>query len=117
MKKFAQVMAVVMLVVMSLALLVSCGVSEKTAEKINNAAKNKDTIMSVDDVKKLCGGDPTADLSVLGTGFLVWVNGCKNLDEVNAKIEDGKTVKALYVSIAGGKATGAVYQDYDKNKK
>lgn len=115
MKKFAKVMALMLVVVMSLALLASCGVSEKTADKINQAAKDGEH-MSVADVKKTCGGDPTIDISVAGNGLLVWVNGCKTKEDVQKKVEAEKEVKALYVTVLGGKATAAVYQNYDPNK-
>jgi len=116
MKKFAKITAVVMLVVLSVMMLASCGVSQSTADKINKATSDGES-MSVADAKKLCGGEPTIDLSALGTGLLVYVNGCKNLEDVNAKIEAGKTPKALYVTIAAGKAIAAVFQDYDADKK
>ncbi len=118
MKKIARITALMLVVVLSLALLASCGISEKTAEKVNQAVKDGEA-MSVADLKKLCGGDPTYDLRVVGTGtgFLVWVSGCKTPEDVQKKLDDGKTPKALYVMVLGGKATTAVFQDYDKDKK
>lgn len=115
MKKFAKITALMLVVIMSVALLASCGVSQKTADKINDAFKNGEA-MSVADVKKLCG-DPTIDFSVAGTGLLVFVNGCKTSDDVKKQLDDGKTPKALYVTCIAGKATAAVFQDYDENKK
>lgn len=116
MKKFAKITALMLVIIMSVALLASCGISQKTADKINQAAKDGEA-MSVEDVKKTCGGDPTYDLRVLGTGFLVWVSGCKTAEDVQKQLDAGKTPKALYVSVVAGKATGAVFQDYDKDKK
>ncbi len=116
MKKFARITALMLVVVLSLALLASCGISEKTAEKVNQAVKDGEA-MSVADLKKLCGGDPTYDLRVASTGFLVWVSGCKTPEDVQKKLDDGKTPKALYVMVVVGKVTTAVFQDYDKDKK
>lgn len=118
MKKFARITALLLVVIMSVALLASCGVSEKTAEKINKAHSDGED-MSIADVKKLCGGDATYDYvgKVTNTGIMVWVSGCKNDDDVKAKKDAGKSLKALYVTFAGGKATGASYQEYDENKK
>ncbi len=115
MKKFAKITAIAMVVVLSVVLLASCGVSQKTADKINEAFKNGEP-MSVADVKKLCG-DPTADLTIAGSGLLTFVNGCKTIEEANQKRKDGKSVKALYVTCVAGKATGAIFQDYDPDKK
>lgn len=118
MKKFVKITALMLVVIMSVALLASCGLSEKTAEKINNAHKDGED-MSVADVKKLCGGDPTFNFTepVTNSGLMVWVSGCANADDVKAKTEAGQSLKALYVTFALGKATGAVFQDYDENKK
>ncbi len=116
MKKFTKIAALMLVVIMSVALLASCGVSEKTAEKVNKSSKDGEP-MSVADLEKLCGGEATIDLRVLGTGFLVWVNGCKDAEAVQKMLDDGKTPKALYVSVVGGKAVSAVFQDYDKDKK
>lgn len=116
MKKVVKITALMLVIVMSIALLASCGVSEKTAEKVNQAVKDGEP-MTVDKLKKTCGGEPTADLRVGSTGFMVWVQGCKNMDEVQAKRDAGKTLKALYVMVVGGKATSATFQDYDENKK
>lgn len=114
MKKFAKVAALMLLVIMSVALLASCGVSEKSAEKVNNAAKDK-KFMSIEECKKAFG-DPTLDLTatILGHtgGALVWINGCKNADDVKAKLDAGKELKALTVTIADGVATSATYGVY-----
>lgn len=116
MKKFARITALMLVVIMSVALLASCGISEKTAEKVNQSIKDGNP-MTVDELKKTCGGDATIDARVMGTGFMIWVQGCKNADDVQKKLDDGKTPKALYVMVVGGKATTAVFQDYDKDKK
>ena len=116
MKKFTKIAALMLVVIMSVALLASCGISEKTAEKVNQATKDGEP-MSVADLEKLCGGEATIDLRVLGSGFLVWVSGCKDAEAVQKKLDESKTPKALYVMVVAGKATTAVYQDYDKDKK
>ncbi len=118
MKKFTKIAALMLVVIMSVALLASCGISEKTAEKVNKAAKDGEP-MSVADLEKLCGGEATFDLrgQLTASGFMVWVSGCKDAEAVQKKLDEGKTPKALYVMVVGGKATTAVFQDYDKDKK
>ena len=115
MKKFVKVMALMLVVVMSVALLASCGVSEKTAEKINQAAKDGEA-MTVEEVKKLCGGDPTVGVDIVLAGEMIWISGCKNLEDAQKKYEDGKTLKALFVTFVLGKATFADYKDWTHSK-
>ena len=115
MKKFAKIMALTMVVVLSVLVLASCGINEKTAEKINNAAKEGEA-MSIADVKKLCGGDPTFGVDVTVAGVMTWVSGCKNAEDVKKKLDDGKKLKSLTVTFVLGKATLAVYGDYTPEK-
>ena len=43
------------------------------------------------------------------TGVCTWYEGCENMDEVNAKLEKGKSIDVLVVTFANGKATKAEY--------
>ncbi len=97
----------------------SCGANQKAADKINNAASEKN-YYTVEKLEKSYG-DPTVDFTatVLGSqnGLLVWINGCKTAEEAKQKLDDGKEVKALYVVIVNNNAVSATYEAYDPNKQ
>lgn len=118
MKKLVKIAAVMLVAVMSLALLVSCGVSEQSAEKVNQAVKDKKP-MTIEDCKKAFGNptlDGTASVITEGSGVMVWINGCKDeaaLKEKMSKLGEGEKVQGLVVTFAAGKATSAFYGDYD----
>lgn len=95
--------------------LASCGVSQGLADKINTAAENGEHMTYEQVSKKL--GDPTIEVgggsANTYTGVLTWVSGCDTLEEIEAKWEDGKKVKAIVVTFTLGKAVGAIYhEDY-----
>ncbi|MBE5749236.1 MAG: hypothetical protein E7346_00030 [Clostridiales bacterium] len=92
-----------------------CGVSQSTADKINEAAKNGEPL-SVEEVKDMVG-DPLFDGLVLGTGVIIYVAGCDSWEEVEENVKAEKPMKALIVTCAVGKATGAVYNDNYKGEK
>lgn len=96
--------------------LASCfgNINEKYAEKVNEAAK-ADEHYTYEQVLEDLGedaADATMDLGAfLGgrSGMIVAVKGCKDLDEIEDKIDAGEDVKGIVVFIAGGKATSAKY--------
>ena len=83
-------------------------VTEKYAEKINKAAAEKE-YYTVEQVREDLG-DEAVEILVLNTGVIVAVKGCTSLDEIKAKIDEGKDVKGIIVTVALGKVTGAKYQ-------
>ena len=94
--------------------LTACGISQKTADKINEAAEADEHYTTTTLVDEF--GAPTMDITILSNGVMIWVNGCDTLEEVEAKWDDGKTVKALVVGIAFGKAISASYdEDFTKD--
>lgn len=100
--------------------LASCGVSESWAKKINDRAEKEDYYTYEELTKSL--GTPTYDLTVevLNTGkngAVIWVKGCKNSDEVDKKLDEGKELYALSVGFIGGKATSADWSQYTNEKK
>lgn len=117
MKKTMKIVSLMLVVVMSLALLTSCGISQKTADDINAAVKTGE-LKTLDELKKQLGDPTTGGVDpITKSGVLVWVNGCKNLEDVYAKVDAGKTLKALTVTFVAGKATLAAYGDYTPEKK
>lgn len=95
--------------------LTGCGVSAKDAEKINDAFKANEawTIEEVHDKF----GTPTVDVTIIGSGFELYVNGCKTLEDVQARWDAGKKVEALVVTYLAGKAVAAAYdEDYTKDE-
>ncbi len=94
---------------LSLILLVACSnVSQKYADKINNAAKNGEPIALTQVQKDL--GDDRVELLVLGNGVIISVKGCKSVDDIKKKLDEGKDVEGIVVTIALSKATSAEYR-------
>ena len=97
----------------------SCSkVSESYAEKINKAAE-KDEHYTVDKVLDDLGDEAIDDFysSLLKSGIIIAVKGCENYDEIEDKWDDGKEVKGIVITIAGGKAIKAEYRVItDKDK-
>ena len=100
--------------------LVGCGVNQKYADKIDEAAKNGEHLTYEEVTKKL--GDATvkggASVSVVGyTGTDIWYDGCDSLEEAREKYEAGKTVKMITVIFLNGKAVDAEYSEWVKEEK
>ena len=93
-----------------------CGVSQSMADKINDAAK-KGEPMSVTDVMKRLGDDPAVEALTLGTGVLIYVQGCDDWEDVEEKLNRGENMKAIIITCLAGDATGAVYNDNYKGEK
>lgn len=94
--------------------LASCSkVSQKYADKINEAAEAGENY-SLAQVKEDLG-DEAIEILVFNNGVIIAVKGCTSYDDLKAQIDEGKTVKGLIVSIAFGKATGAKYTEITKD--
>lgn len=105
-KRFS-LFAVVIAFVLTLA---SCGkISEKYADKINEAAEAGEHY-ELEKIRKDLG-DEAVEVLFLNSGVVVAVKGCESLDDVKAKLDEGKTVKGLLVTIVAGKATAAKYTE------
>ena len=89
--------------------LASCNISESYAEKINKAAEAGEHYTLEEVLEDL--GEDAIDITVLKTGVVVAVKGCSSLDELEDKLDDGKTVKGIIVTIVNNKATKAVYKE------
>ena len=120
MKTTIRITSLLLVITMAVFMFASCGkISQSYADKINKAA-DKDEHMKYADVKEDLGDD-VADLTitVMGStnGVLIAVKGCDSWDDIEDKIDEGKTVKGLYVTILNGKATKAEYREITANDK
>lgn len=99
--------------------LAACGVSQKTADKINEAAKAKEYLTWSEVVKDL-GTDYTGlsvgDASKV-TGAVTWYKGYETYEEAKAAVDAGKTVKYITVTFLLGDATKAEYGEWSTEEK
>jgi hypothetical protein len=101
------VVAMILAVVFSLA---SCSnISQSYADKINKAADD-DKHYTLAQVKEDLG-ENAVELTVLGTGVVIAVAGCKSVEDIEAKIEAGETVKGIIVTVLANKAISAKYTE------
>ena len=112
MKRFSLV-AIVFALLLTLA---SCGISERYANKINDKAADGDHITYEKVVKKL-GEKNIVDLTVNDpifgsghSGVVIAVKGCDSWEDVQAKLDAGKTVKGIVITFLGDKAQSAEYR-------
>lgn len=91
-------------------MLVSCGnISESYAKKINAAADKGEHYTYDQVVKDL--GDNAIEIAFLGTGVVIAVKGCESVKDIQAKIDNGETVKGIVVTMLANKATSASYKE------
>ena len=117
-----KIISLALVIVMLVCVLASCGnISESYANKINEAAKNKEHYTYSEVIDDLGGKDKVADLTltVLGitSGTVIAVKGCSNWDDIEAKLDAGDTVKGIVVVILNNKAMSAEYREISKNDK
>ena len=120
MKKFAKLLSVIVLT-LSVVTLVACGsVSQKYADKVNSAAKEKKYVTYSEVQKAL--GDPglNASGSVFGsgvTGVCTWYKGAKTYDAAKAKVDAGKSGPYIAITFVDGAATAATYGVWTAEEK
>ena len=91
----------------------SCGkISQSYADKINKAAEKGEHYTYDQVVEDL--GDNAIEIAAFGTGVIIAVKGCENVDEIEDRIDDGKTVKGIVVTVAVNKAMSATYKEITK---
>lgn len=95
--------------------LASCSkVSQKYADKINEAADAGEPL-TFTEVKEDLGDEAiwigTGEQISLASGVIIAVKGCESVEEIEAQIDEGKTVKGLIVTVLANKATGAKYTE------
>jgi PBP1b-binding outer membrane lipoprotein LpoB len=117
MKRIISLVLTFVLLVGCVATFASCGkISQGYADKINKAAADKEYYTYDEVMEDL--GDSAIDVTALKTGFVIAVKGCENWDEIEDKLDDGKTVKGLYITFVAGNATAAEYREItEKDKK
>lgn len=99
------VVAMILAVVFSLA---SCSnISQSYADKINKAAGDGEPYTKSQVLEDL--GDNAFEVNLLVGGVVIAVAGCDSIEDVEAKLENGETVKGIIVTIVLGKATAAKY--------
>ena len=109
MKKFTKILAVALLAIMCLTVLTACSnISESYAEKINVAAAKDEHLDYLDVLNDL--GENAIDITIAKTGVIIAAQGCTSLEELNAKLEAGETVKGIVVTLFAGKALSAEYK-------
>ena len=109
MKKITKILALALLAVLCLTALTACSnISQAYADKINKAAEKEEYVEYLDVLNDL--GDNAIDITVLKTGVIIAAQGCESLEDLNAKLDEGKQVKGIIVTMVGGKATKAEYK-------
>ena len=90
--------------------LASCSnVSASYSKKINKAAESGDCI-TYEQVKEDLGED-AVDITLLKSGAIIAVKGCRSISDIEEKIKSGKTVKGIVITVAFGNATKAEYKE------
>lgn len=108
MKKLAKIMTLCLALVMCVSLFAGCSKATKQyADKVNQAAEKGEHLTYTQVLKDL--GDEAIDVTLLKTGFIYAAKGCKTFDEIQAKIDAGKTVEGITIIITAGKAISASY--------
>ncbi len=94
-------------------------VNQGMADKINEKAKSEDGYTYAQLIKDY--KNPTIDGTITAfgvtSGFLAYVKGCKNSDEVKEKYDAGEQPDAVYVYILANKVTRAEFTQYSPDKK
>ena len=105
------VVAMILAVVFSLA---SCSnISQSYADKINKAAEDNKHYTLAQVKEDL--GENAVELTILNSGVVIAVAGCKSVEDIEDKIEAGETVKGIIVTVVASKATGAKYTEITEN--
>lgn len=107
MKKLFAILVALVLVVS----LASCSkVSQKYADKVNEAAEAGECY-TLAQVKEDLGDEAIEIIvPVINTGVVIAVKGCESYDEIKAKLDEGKETKGIIIVIAGGEAKSAEYR-------
>ena len=110
--KRLSLLAVVVAFVLTLA---SCGkISQKYADKINEAAENG-APLTFTEVKEDLGDEAvwigSGEQIGAASGVIIAVKGCSTVEDIEAKLDEGKTVKGIIVGVLFNKATSAKYTE------
>lgn len=122
MKKTLRIVSLMLVMVLLCGAMLSCSkVSESYADKINKAAEEGENLTYAE-VKEDLGDnivlDATGSISAGNeSGMIIAVKGCETWEEVEEKLDDGDTVKGIYVTFVLGKATKAEFKEVSKDDK
>ena len=103
----SSVLVVAMVLAMVFALASCSNISQSYADKINKAAEDGEPFTKAQVLEDL--GEDAFEVNLLIGGVVIAVAGCDSIDDVEAKIDNGETVKGIIVTIVLGKATSAKY--------
>ncbi len=110
MKNTVKLLCLVMAVVCLCSVLTGCSnISESYASKINKAAESDEHITYTQVLEDL--GDEAVDITLLKSGVIVAVKGCKSLEDIEKQLDEGKAVKGIVVTVLAGKAMSAKYRE------
>ena len=88
--------------------------TQKYADKINEEAKDDDKVyITYEQAKKKLGKeciDITIAIGDSRNGVLVAVKGCKNAEEIQAKIENGEDTEGIYITVLNSNCISATYK-------
>ena len=116
MKRIISLVLTAVLLLGCVSVFASCGkISRSYADKINKAYEDREPLTYTEVKEHL--GDDVADLTFLESGVIIAVKGCDSWEDIEEMLNDGKTVKGLYVVFALGKATGAEYREITLSDK
>lgn len=113
MKKFISKVLGFLGALLLVVVLAACNIKESTAEKINEAFEAGEPWTYEEVIDKL--GEPTEEVIVAGNGMAMWYKGYDSVEEAMEAYEEGKTLKAIMVTFAGGKAIAAEYEEGNKD--
>lgn len=109
-----KIVSLALVLVLALAMLVSCGnISESYANKINKAAEKGEHYTYAQVKEDL--GDEAVDVTFMGSGVIIAVKNCTSLEDLEKMIEEDKDIKGIVVTIAAGKATAAKYGEINED--
>ncbi len=116
MKKIISLVLATVLLLGTVFALASCSnVSEKYANKINDAAKDKKNLTYEEVMDDL--GDEAIDMTFANHngGWIVAVKGVTSEEDLQEKIENDEEIEGIVVTIVAGKAISAKYGKIDEN--
>lgn len=116
MKKILSLMLVCVFAIGCVLSLASCSkATEYYAKKINEAAEKGEHYTYTQVLDDL--GDEAIDITVAKTGTIIAVRGCTTWDEIEDKLDAGKTVKGIVIVMTLGKAISAEYREITPDDK
>ena len=109
MKKTLKLVSLILVVALFATMLFSCSnATEDYAAKINEAAKAKESYTYEQVMEDL--GDEAIDITFAKSGIIIAVKGVTSEEELKELVNSGEKLDGIVVTMALGKATGAVFK-------